>query len=94
MSRKSGETAGDVKRSRFPDYQLFPGSAAIVVRQEAEGKSHAAVSLRDNRRAGWILTALLTLLSLVMALSKVVLDAAGLSAGQLAAGAEPEVVSF
>ena len=62
--------------------------------QEAEGKSHAAVSLRDNRRAGWILTALLTLLSLVMALSKVVLDAAGLSAGQLAAGAEPEVVSF
>ena len=70
------------------------GMPAAPVPQEAEGKSHAAVSLRDNRRAGWILTALLTLLSLVMALSKVVLDAAGLSAGQLAAGAEPEVVSF
>jgi hypothetical protein len=61
---------------------------------EPEGTSHAAVSLGGNRRAGWVLTALLMLLSLVMALSRTVLDAAGGSTGQLAAGADPEAASF
>jgi hypothetical protein len=61
---------------------------------EAEGTSHATVTLGGNRRAGWVLTGLLMLLSLAMALSRTALDAAGASTQQLAAGAEPEVASF
>jgi hypothetical protein len=130
MSRKSGETADVVKRSRLPDFHLDRGGATIVVRHlvaggplpsgheaiderqgaaawlataimpgtlvplEAEGTSHAAVSLGANRRAGWVLTALLMLLSIAMALSKTALDAGGSSMQQLAAGAGPEVASF
>jgi hypothetical protein len=77
-----------------PPGPAIAGTPAALVSLEGDDTSHAAVSLGDNRRAGWILTTLLLLLSLVMALSRVVLDAAGGSTIQLEAGADPEVVSF
>ena len=67
---------------------------AAPVPLEADGTPHAAVSLGGNRRAGWVLTALLMLLSFAMALSRTALDSAGESTAQLAAGAEPEGASF
>jgi hypothetical protein len=70
------------------------GTPAAPVPIKAEGTAHAAVSLGGNRRAGRTLTTVLMLLSFAMALSRTALDAAGLSAGQLAAGADPEAVSF
>jgi hypothetical protein len=77
-----------------PPGLAITGTPAAPGLLEPEGTSHAAVSLGGNRRAGWVLTALLMLLSLVMALSRTVLDAAGGSTGQLAAGADPEAASF
>jgi hypothetical protein len=77
-----------------PPGLAIAGTPAALAPLEAEGTSHAAVSLSDNRRAGWVLTALLTLLSLVIALSSTVLNAAVFSKAQMAIGADPKVVSF